>query len=116
MYVRCLSRSLTLANNPYENGSHGSDPFDSKIAAPANLCPICKSDNYSSHRNQYETWRDCNKCGNRWSGGSMGAARRDYSGPPPSPPGMPDYEDPPETQSTGAAFRNPLKNRGIDDE
>ena len=73
-------------------------------------CPKCGESDFDAKQNQYETWRECRKCGNRWSGGSMGARQPDFSLPENKalvpPPGVPDMdEDLPVVQYTGAPFR-----------
>lgn len=77
-------------------------------------CPKCKSTEYDAHQNEFENFYNCNKCGNQWSGGSVGAARPDYltSAPVPGTP-APD-DDRPVTQYTGAGFRNPNRNYDVD--
>lgn len=78
-------------------------------------CPKCKSAEYDGRQNQYETFFDCRKCGNRWSGGSMGAAKPDFLEAPP-PAGLPaPADDLPAVQYTGAAFRDPSRNFGGDE-
>lgn len=85
-------------------------PFPFGEAAPTEnptiiKCPVCEASDFEARQNQYETFRVCNKCGNKWSGGSVGAARPDFRDPLP-PPGVPAPDDDlPVSQYTGAGFR-----------
>ena len=75
---------------PYDN------PFGERESVVVQ-CPKCGSSDFDAHQNQYETWRDCRKCGNRWSGGSVGAGQPDFSEPENlqlvPPPGVPAPDD-----------------------
>lgn len=86
------------------------DPFRNPDEAATSLivrCPKCGSDDFEVRQNQYEIFRICRvkECKNRWSGGTMGAARPDYRDPP-SLPGVPAPDDGPDVvQFTGAPYR-----------
>lgn len=93
-----------MSNNPY-----GGNPF----GEPASItpqCPVCKGTEFDAKQNQWETWRDCRKCGNRWSGGSVGAGQPDFDLPENQGlvplPGLPaPDEDLPVNDFTGAPYR-----------
>ena len=66
-------------------------------------CPVCKKADFDAFQNQYESWRVCRKCGNRWSGG-IGVKQPDFTKdanralvPPPGVPApdddIPEYRD-----------------------
>lgn len=91
-------------------------PFGEEKAQEINVikCPVCSASDFEARQNQYETFRICNKCGNKWSGGSLAAAQPDYRDQVP-PPGVPAPDDDlPVTQYTGAGFR--LGGIGSDDD
>ncbi len=98
-----------FGKNPFSD-----EPSDDETPSkpPSHLaCPVCGSSDFEGHQNQYETFRDCRKCGNRWSSGSLGAAQPDFLFERPPPPGIPAPDDDLDVvQYTGAAFRDPSKN------
>ena len=87
----------------------GEHPFkDTKAGSALNnapKCPVCKSGEFDARQTEFEVLRKCRKCGNEWSGGSVGAARPSVLEDVP-PPGMPAPDDDlPTNDFTGAAFR-----------
>jgi len=96
------------------------NPFGGSASSPKIICPVCKADEFDARQNQYETWRECRKCGNRWSGGSVGAGQPDFAlvenmGLVP-PEGVPAPDDDlPSSQYTGSPFRDPSRNFGGDE-
>lgn len=90
-------------------------PFDAEQAArPAIICPNpeCRNDgmdgSITGKSGQWGIKRICKKCGQEWHGG-IAVQRADFSEPMPRP-GVPEPDDRPTTQYTGAAFRDPSKN------
>jgi ribosomal protein L37AE/L43A len=85
------------AGGPFADKSNGQDPATADVIK----CPVCKAQNFDARQNQWETWRVCRDCGNKWSGGVIGVAKDDIRIPPP-PAGMaaPDEDDFPEQDLT----------------
>lgn len=93
-------------------GMFDDHPFKTDVGSVQNQirCPRCRGLEYDGHQNQWETFFECRKCGNRWSGGSANVARQDATDPPP-PAGIPaPDDDTPVVQYTGAGFRDPDRN------
>lgn len=102
---------------PWGQGGPFADPLTDPARSTAICCPVCKSQEFEARSTPYEVLRICKKCGNKWSGGTMGVARPDLTSQPPPPPGSPaPLEDEQPMQFTGADFRNPGKNFGGGDD
>ena len=95
-----------MSNGPFGGGPFGGNPT---TGTSGMCCPKCRAKDWDAYTNQYATVRTCRKCKQQWSGGTMGAARPDFSEPAP-PPGIAAPEDRPVVQFTGAGFRDPSKN------
>ena len=91
-------------------GDKSSTPQSLKIC-----CPRCSSEEFDAKQNQWEMWRECRVCGNRWSGGSAGAGQPEITPelqaallPNKGVPAPDDLDT--GSQYTGADFRDPSKN------
>lgn len=88
--------------------------------SPSAGCPKCKKSDWDVLSNQWGILRICRKCGNEWSGGSVGAGQPDFSDPdnrslvPPLGVPAPD-DDLPSSNYAESGFRNPFKNYSGDD-
>jgi hypothetical protein len=91
----------------------GDHPFGKSADknSPVVCCPACKSTEFEAKQNQWENFRICLKCGNKWSGGIGFDITMSPNHPEVRPQGVPVPEDDvPDVQYTGASFRDPNKN------